>query len=242
MSYSPIFERVPSSISFSIWATAFLQGRETLERSVDSIAQASRMVNYLGKLEHLTIFLSQLRQNSCVGIRCHFPVSGNTDSLIGNDEFVEIALSSGHALTTTGGSIYGITETKDFWEVFLREKEPVKSKYNWKDLDHEFHHAIQEVSQDLEAFDLIKNNQEARDILIDLDHDISSQIFPDDQDSRVTFLIGRSLRVLTTCQFVTNNWLETNSATKSNLIRDRILELVRISRLTLTSSVNYAIT
>lgn len=241
MSYSPIFDRVPTSISFSIWATAFLQGRETLERSVDSIAHSPRMVNMFGKVEHLTLFLSELRKNSCIGIRCHFPVSGNTDSLIGSDEFVEIALSTGQALTTTGGLIYGITETSDFWEVFLRDKEPVKSKYNWKDLDHEFHQAIQEVSQDLEAFDLIKDNQEARDLLIDLDHDISRQIFPDDQDSRVTFLIGRSLRVLTTCQFVTNHWLETNSATKSNLVRDRILELVRISRLTLATTVNYAI-
>lgn len=241
MSYSPIFDRVPTSISFAIWATAFLQGRETLERSVDSMVDSPRIVNFLGKIEHLTLFLSELRNNSCTGIRCHFPVSGDTDSIIGNDEFVEIALSSGQALTTTGGSIYGVTETKEFWEVFLRHKEPVKSKYNWKDLDKEFHHAIQEVSQDLEAFDLIKDNPEARDLLIDLDHDISRQVFPDDQESRVTFLIGRSLRVLTTCQFVTNHWLETNSATKSNLIRDRILELVRISRLTLSTTVNYAI-
>ncbi len=241
MSYSPIFDRVPTNISFAIWATAFLQGRETLERAVDCITDSPRMVNFLGKVEHLTIFLSELRKNSCLGIRCHFPVSGNTDSLIGNDEFVEKALSSGEGLTTTGGSIYGIAQNQDFWEVFLRQKEPVKSKYNWKDLDHEFHHAIQNVSQDLEAFDLIRDNQEAREILVDLDHDISKQIFPDDQDSRVTFLIGRSLRVLTTCQFVTNHWLETNSATQSNLIRDKILELVRISRLTLSTTVNYAI-
>ncbi|MGA1310248.1 MAG: hypothetical protein ACO3XH_00035 [Candidatus Nanopelagicales bacterium] len=241
MSYSPIFDHVPSSISFSIWATAFLQGRETLERSVDSIALAPRIVNILGKSELLTFFLSELRKNSCVGIRCHLPVSGNTDSLIGNDEFVELALTNGQALTTTGGSIYGITESEDFWDVFPRNKEPIKSKYNWKDLDHEFHHAIQQVSQDLEAFDLIKDNQEARDLLIDLDHDISKQVYPDDQDSRVTFLIGRSLRVLTTCQFVTNHWLETNSATKSNLVRERILELARISRLTLTTAVNYGI-
>lgn len=241
MSYSPIFEQVPTSISFAIWVSAFLQGRETLERSVDAIAESPRIVNYLGKSEHLTIFLAGLRKNSCVGIRCHFPVPGDTDSIIGQDEFVEKALSTGQSLTTVGGQAYGISETKDFWEIFLRDKEPVKSKYNWKDLDHEFHNAIQVVSQDLEAFDLIKDNPEARDLLIDLDHDISRQIYPDDQDSRITFLIGRTLRVLTTCQFVTNHWLEANSATKSNLVRDRILELVRISRLTLSTTVNYAI-
>ena len=240
MSYSPIFDHVPTSMSFSIWATAFLQGRETLERSVDSIVPAPRTVNILGKSELLTFFLSELRKNSCVGIRCHLPVSGNTDSLIGNDEFVELALTNGQALTTTGGSIYGITNQKILGMFFLEIKN-LLNQNTMKDLDHEFHHAIQEVSQDLEAFDLIKDNQEARDLLIDLDHDISRQVYPDDQDSRVTFLIGRSLRVLTTCQFVTNHWLETNSATKSNLVRERILELARISRLTLTNTVNYGI-
>ncbi len=241
MSFSPIFEQVPSSFSFAIWATAYLQGRETLERCVDSISESPRIVKKLDGSEYLAIYLSELRRNSCVAIRCHLPVSGNTDSLIGNDEFVDLALDLGHAITTVGGTPQGLIEHKDAWWIYKRSNEPMKSKYNWKDLDQEFHHSIQNVSQEIEAFDLIKDNPEARDLLIDLDHDISREIYPDDQDSRVTLLIGRSLRVLLTCQFVTNHWVEVNSATKSNILKEKIFELNRLSRLTLTASINYAL-
>jgi hypothetical protein len=241
MSFSPIFEQVPSSLSFAIWATAFLQGRETLERCVDSISESPRVINGLDQPESLAIFLSELRRNSCKAIRCHLPVSGNTDSLLGSDEFVDFALDLGHGLTTVGGIPLGIIEKEDYWWVFKRSIEPIKSKFSWKDLDHEFHHTIQNVSHELEAFDLIKDNQDARELLINLDHDISRQIYPDDQDNRVTFLIGRCLRVMVTCQFVQNHRVEVNSATKSQLLKDKIFDLNRISRLTLTSAINYAL-
>ena len=42
-----VFQNVPTSISLAIWGTAFMQGRETLERAVDCISEAPRTVSTL---------------------------------------------------------------------------------------------------------------------------------------------------------------------------------------------------
>jgi hypothetical protein len=87
-----MFQNVPTSISLAIWGTAFMQGRETLERAVDCISDAPRTVSTVLNQESLAIFLSNCRKSGTTALRCHFPRTGNMDFIIGNDEFVDVVI------------------------------------------------------------------------------------------------------------------------------------------------------
>lgn len=236
-----VFDHVPESISFAIWATAFLQGRETLERAVDSMSDSPRVIETGVDKEHLSIYLSRIRRDNFSGIRCHFPIEGNTDSIIGIDEFVDISLRLGHCLTSISKNPKGIILSENTWIEVDRKKSPAPLKNSWQDFDKSLSDSLHEISEELEAFDLIKHNNEARNLLIDLDHDISIQQFPDDQNSRITFLIGRLLRVLAITQFALEENIQTFSASKNQLISTPILELNQICRSGLSTVVNYGI-
>jgi len=58
-----MFQNVPTSISLAIWATAFMQGRETLERSVDCISESPRNVSTLLSNDSLALFVAGLRNS-----------------------------------------------------------------------------------------------------------------------------------------------------------------------------------
>ena len=98
-----------------------------------------------------------------------------------------------------------------------------------------------ESSEEIEAFDLVHDNQEAHDFLIDLEHDISIQVYPDDQPSRVTFLLGRLLRVLAITEFALENEINSFSATKQSMWSTPISDLNRTCRQGLSAVVNYGL-
>jgi hypothetical protein len=237
-----VFQNVPTSISLAIWGTAFMQGRETLERAVDCISEAPRTVSTLLTQESLAIFLSNLRIGGTTALRCHFPITGDMDSIIGTDEFVDVALESGHVITTRGGMVLGIYEETIYWVASQRIKEPVMLKNNWQDMDKQLSNLLHETSEEIEAFDLVHGNQEAHDFLIDLEHDITIQIYPDDQPERVTFLLGRLLRVLAITEFAIENQIDSFSATKQSMWSTPIVDLNRTCRKGLSAVVNYALT
>lgn len=236
-----MFQNVPTSISLAIWGTAFMQGRETLERTVDCISEAPRTVSTLLNEESLAIFISNLRRNETNALRCHFPITGNMDGIIGTDEFVDVALELGHVITTRGGDPLGIHEEANFWVATKRLKEPVGLTTSWQDMDKQLSNLLHETSDELEAFDLVQGNQEAHDFLIDLEHDISIQIYPDDQPNRVTFLLGRLLRVLAITEFAIENNISSFSATKQSMWATPIIDLNRTCRQGLSAVVNYAL-
>ena len=236
-----MFQNVPTSISLAIWGTAFIQGRETLERAVDCLSDAPRTVSTILGIENLAIFLSQLRKNGCVALRAHFPVTGNMDSIIGTDQFVDSAIELGHIVTTFGGEILGIHEEANHWVATNRLKEPVALVNSWQDMDKQLSNLLHETSEEIEAFDLVHDNQEAHDFLIDLEHDISIQVYPDDQPSRITFLLGRLLRVLAITEFALENEINSFSATKQSMWSTPISDLNRTCRQGLSAVVNYGL-
>ncbi len=241
MRNSQLFTSVPPTIGLAIWATAFMQGRETLERSVDSLSDSPRFVQTLLGEESLAIHISNLRREGASGLRAHFPITGNTDGIIGSDEFVDFALSLGSVITTKNGTPKGLHEGQSHWMSTIRHKQPVDIKYSWQDMDSQLSNLLHETSEDLEAFDLVSNDLKARDILIDLEHDISIQHYPDDQPTRVTFLIGRLLRVLATTELAIEKNVNTFSATKQSMWSLPIVDLNRSCRNGLSAVVNYAL-
>jgi hypothetical protein len=236
-----MFQNVPTSISLAIWGTAFMQGRETLERAVDCISDAPRTVSTLLNQESLAIFLSNCRKSGTSALRCHFPRTGNMDFIIGTDEFVDVALELGHVITTRGGEILGIHEEANYWIATKRTKEPVALTSSWQDMDKQLSDLLHETSDEIEAFDLVHGNQDAHDFLIDLEHDISIQAYPDDQPTRVTFLLGRLLRVLAITEFAFENEINSFSATKQSMWSNPILDLNQTCRKGLSAVVNYAL-
>lgn len=236
-----MFQNVPTSISLAIWGTAFMQGRETLERAVDCLSEAPRSVTTLLGIENLAIFLSNLRNTGAKGLRCHFPMTGNMDAIIGTDQFIDMALELGHVITSLGGEAIGIHEEANHWVATKRLKEPVALVTSWQDMDKQLSNILHETSEEIEAFDLVHGNQEAHDFLIDLEHDISIQAYPDDQPPRVTFLLGRLLRVLAITEFAFENEINSFSATKQSMWSTPIQELNRTCRQGLSSVVNYAL-
>jgi len=232
---------VPPTIGLAIWATAFMQGRETLEGSIDSLSDSPRFVETLLGEESLVMFLSNLRREGVRGLRAHFPITGNTDGIIGSDEFVDFALSQGTVITTKDGFPKGLYESQTHWVSTIRHKEPVEIKYSWQDMDSQLSSLLHETSDDLEAFDLVSNDMQARDILINLEHDISIQHYPDDQPTRVTFLIGRLLRVLATTELAIEKNIDAFSATKQTMWSLPIVDLNRTCRNGLSAVVNYAL-
>ena len=46
-------------------------------------------------------------------------------------------------------------------------------------MDKQLSNLLHETSDEIEAFDLVAGNQDAHDFLIDLEHDISIQVYPD---------------------------------------------------------------
>jgi hypothetical protein len=238
---SIIFQSVPSSISLAIWGTAFIQGRETLERASDSISDSPRDVKSLLGTQSLALYLSELRNSGSKALRCHFPITGNMDCVVGIDEFVDIALDLGHVVTNVGSNSVGIYELGDYWNSVPRLKEPVKLKHGWQEIDKDLSVLLHEASDEIEAFDLVKDNQTAHDFLIDLEHDISIQHYPEDQPTRVTFLIGRLLRVLAITTFALENQIDTFSATKQSMWSLPIADLHRTCRQGLSSVTNYAL-
>ncbi len=77
--------------------------------------------------------------------------------------------------------------------------------------------------------------------LIDLEHDISVQAYPDDQPTRVTFLLGRLLRVLAITEFALENEINSFSATKQSMWSNPIQDLNQTCRKGLSAVVNYAL-
>ena len=236
-----MFQNVPTSISLAIWATAFMQGRETLERSVDCISESPRQVSTLLNNESLALFVAGLRNSGTNALRCHFPVTGNMDAIIGTDEFVDVAIELGHVITTRGGEPLGIHEEANSWVATKRLKEPVALSTNWQDMDKQLSNLLHETSDEIEAFDLVAGNQDAHDFIIDLEHDISIQAYPDDQPPRVTFLLGRLLRVLAITEFALENEINSFSATKQSMWSTPISDLNRTCRQGLSAVVNYAL-
>lgn len=236
-----MFQNVPSSISLAIWGTAFIQGRETLERAVDCLSDSPRLVSTLISNESLAMYLSGLRQNGAKALRCHFPATGNMDAIIGIDEFVDMAIDIGHIITSVGGEIVGIHEEANFWVETKRLKEPVSLTTNWQDMDKQLSNLLHETSDEIEAFDLVQGDEEAHDFLVDLEHDISIQFYPDDQPQRVSFLLGRLLRVLAITEFALEKEIESFSPTKNSMWATPVVDLNRTCRQGLSAVVNYGL-
>jgi len=207
-----MFQNVPTSISLAIWATAFMQGRETLERSVDCISESPRHVSTLLNNESLALFIAGLRNSGTNALRCHFPVTGNMDAIIGTDEFVDIAIELGHVITTRGGEPLGIHEEANSWVATKRLKEPVALSTNWQDMDKQLSNLLHETSDEIEAF-----------------------------PPRITFLLGRLLRVLAITEFALENEINSFSATKQSMWSTPISDLNRTCRQGLSAVVNYAL-
>ncbi len=137
-----------------------------------------------------------------------------------------LSLELGHVITTRGGEVLGIHEEANYWIATKRLKEPVALTSSWQDMDKQLSDLLHETSDEIEAFDLVNGNQDAHDFLIDLEHDISVQVYPDDQPMRVTFLLGRLLRVLAITEFALENEINSFSATKQSMVSPLDFEIL----------------
>jgi hypothetical protein len=222
-----------------IWLNAFLTQTESLERCHDALELKIAGVSY-GALEFDVFdFLAFLKESKVVAARVHLPVSGALDGLIDTGEYLDHALVAGEALTLTGLKNYVLVPIDDEWSLFPLKLIPKLPLLGWREVDRNFAQFLPQVSQSLEAFDLIAANQQAREILIELDHDISQLEFPANQPERVTFLLGRLMRTLVIGKLAKIDFAHSSSSTKNRLFKENVEELITKSRSYLSQVSNY---
>jgi hypothetical protein len=223
----------------SIWLNAFLSSTESLESSHDSLALKLPGVNFGAYDFNVFEFLEFLRDSKVTKARVHLPVSGALDGLIDTGEYLDFALAAGEVITLLGSEDYALVPTYHQWSLFPLKVKPAMASFDWREVDRNFAEFLPHVSGSLEAFDLIAANQAAREIMISLDHDISTLQFPALQPERVTFLLGRLMRTLVIGELAKQDFAHSASSTKNRLFKENVEELITRSRSYLSQVSNY---
>ena len=223
----------------SIWINAFLSSTESLESSHDSLALKLPGCNFGAYDFDVFELLEFLRDSNVTKSRVHLPVSGALDGLIDTGEYLDFALDAGEVITLSGSEDYALVPNYRQWSLFPIKVKPAMAFFDWREVDRNFAEFLPQVSESLEAFDLIAANQAAREIMISLDHDISTLQFPALQPERVTFLLGRLMRTLVIGELAKLDFAHSASSTKNRLFKENVEELITRSRSYLSQVSNY---
>lgn len=229
-----------SSCFIGIWLNAFLNSQESLERCFDSLKNQIKRVRYENRQVEILDFLKLLKNQKITTARVHLPVSGALDGLIDRGEYLDLALSHGQAITLLGEQNFALVPNGTEWNLFkinIVSKLPVPF---WRETESEFAKFILELGSDIEAFDLIAKNDNAREILINLDHKVSYLEFPENQPPRVTELLGRLFRTLAIGLLAQSAWVPSASSKKDQFFQKKVEELITRSRAFLSQISNYA--
>jgi hypothetical protein len=229
-----------SSCFVGIWLNAFLNSQESLERCFDSLKGVFEWVWYENRQVRLFDFLTFLKDHEVTTARIHLPVSGALDGLIDSGEFLDFALASGEAVTLLGRKSFALVPNGAEWHLFpikLVSKSPVPY---WRETEAEFTNFVLEIGSHIEAFDLVAKSDNAREILINLDHKIGYLEFPENQPPRVTELLGRLFRTLVIGLLAKAAAVPSASSKKDQIFREKVEELITRSRAFLSQLSNYA--
>lgn len=229
-----------SSCFVGIWLNAFLNSQESLERCFDSLKGVFEWVWYENRQVRLFDFLTFLKDHEVTTARIHLPVSGALDGLIDRGEFLDFALASGEAVTLLGKKSFALVPNGAEWNLFpikLVSKSPVPY---WRETEAEFTKFVLEIGSHIEAFDLVAKSDNAREILINLDHKIGYLEFPENQPPRVTELLGRLFRTLVIGLLAKAAAVPSASSKKDQIFREKVEELITRSRAFLSQLSNYA--
>ncbi len=229
-----------SSCFTGIWLNEFIHSTESLERCFDAIAPFINQVTFDGRVIQLLDFFKFIKEQQIQGVRVHLPVSGATDGLIDNGEYLDLALEIGQAISLLGNRNFVLIPQEPSWHLFEISRPAKLPIVFWKDSESEFTNFLLSIGDHLEAFDLIAKNEEARDVLINLDHIIKYLEFPENQPHKITELFGRLMRTLAIGLLAKAAWVPSASVKKNQLYLEKVEEIITRSRAFLSQVANYA--
>jgi len=229
-----------SSCYVGIWLNAFLDGKESLERCFDALASELKVVELETNPMPLLDFFKWLKIKNLEKARVHLPVSGALDGLIDTGAYLDLALASGQAISLLGNENYVLVPTQASWRLFPIKLPPKLPVNYWKETESEFTNFILTVGNRIEAYDLVAKNDNSKELLIALDHNISYLEFPENQPQKVTELLGRLMRTLAIGLLAKEAWVPSASSSKNQLYIEKIEELITRSRSFLSQLANYA--
>lgn len=221
-----------------IWLNTFFSAQESLEICFDALAPYLNNVSTPLGVLNLFDFLAFLRGQKISAARLHLPVSGDLDGLLDTGPYLDLALESGEAISLIGARNFALVKG-DAWELHEIQKIPIKPVMNWKELDLIFAEFISQVSNEIEAFDLVSSDPSARELLIKLDHNLGYLQFPQNQPQRITLLLGRLMRTWVIGQLANNNYAHSATLVKDQQYKGKIEELITKSRSFLSQVCNY---
>lgn len=227
------------SIFVAIWLNAFLNSSESLERCFDALRTVISEVVFDSKVMSLFDFLKFIKSDKVQTARVHLPASGALDGLRDTGEYLDLALSEGQAITLLGGSNFALVPNGANWNLYEIKLVPRLPVPYWRETESEFTKFILEIGDHLEAFDLVAKNDEARDILINLDHKIQYLEFPKNQPNKVTDLLARLTRTLVIGLLAKQAWVPSASSKKDQIFKEKVEELITRSRAFLSQIANY---
>ena len=229
-----------SSCFAGIWLNAFLNSQESLERCFDSLKAVFEWVWYENRQVRLFDFLTFLKDHEVITARIHLPVSGALDGLIDSGEFLDFALASGEAVTLLGKKSFALVPNGTEWNLFPIKLVSKSTVPYWRETEAEFTKFVLEIGSHIEAFDLVAKSDNAREILINLDHKIGYLEFPENQPPRVTELLGRLFRALAIGLLAKAAAVPSASSKKDEIFKEKVEELITRSRAFLSQLANYA--
>lgn len=229
-----------ASVFITIWLNAFLNSSESLERCFDALKPVIHEVDFETVSMNLFDFLGFIKNNQVLKARNHLLASGALDGLVDTGEYLDLALQEGQAISLLGQNNFALVPNLEQWKLFKIHQVPKMQVPYWREAESEFTKFIYEIGDHLEAFDLVAKNDDARELLVNLDHKIQYLEFPENQPHKITDLLGRITRTLAIGLLAKDSWAPSASSKKDQIFKEKVEELITRSRAFLSQISNYA--